>query len=82
MEYDNIKNLGLTPVEQNTITKLSLAKILKNVKKDLEEEKKRTHNLTIKLEQSITDKDQYKLKYDNLKKKLKDDQIVKDPLAF
>ena len=53
MEYDNIKNLGLTPIEQNTITKLSLAKILKNVKKELEEEKKRSQNLTIKLEQSL-----------------------------
>ena len=82
MEYDDIKNLGLTPIEQNTITKLSLSKILKNVKKDLEEEKKRSHNLTMKLEQSLSDKEQYKLKYDNLKKKVKDDMIVKDPLAF
>jgi flagellar biosynthesis/type III secretory pathway protein FliH len=57
-----------------------LAKILQNVKKELEEEKKRSHNLTIKLEQSLSDKEQYRLKFDNLRKKLKDDAIVKDPL--
>ena len=57
-----------------------MAKILQNVKKELEEEKKRSHNLTIKLEQSLSDKEQYRLKFDNLRKKLKDDAIVKDPL--
>ncbi len=37
--------------------------------------------LTIKLEQALSDKDQYRLKFDNLRKKLKDDAIVKDPLS-
>jgi|LauGreDrversion4_2_1035121.scaffolds.fasta_scaffold48813_5 hypothetical protein len=47
VEYENIKNLGLTPGEKTAITKLSLAKIMKNIKKELEEEKKRSHNVRI-----------------------------------
>ena len=38
MEYDNVKNLGLKPNEMNSLTKLSLSKIVSNHKQQLEEE--------------------------------------------
>jgi hypothetical protein len=47
VEYQDVKNLGLTPNEQNSLTKLSLSKIVKNVKQQLEEEKKRNHNVRL-----------------------------------
>jgi hypothetical protein len=46
----------------------------------LEEEKKRNHNLVLKLESALSEKEAIKLKYDNLKKKAKDDAYFKDPL--
>jgi hypothetical protein len=45
-----------------------------------EEEKKRNHNLVLKLELALSEKEAIKLKYDNLKKKAKDDAFFKDPL--
>jgi len=36
--------------------------------------------LVLKLEQAINDKEQYKLKFDNLRKKNKDDAISSNPL--
>ena len=78
VEYDNVKNLGLKPNEMNSLTKLSLSKIVSNHKQQLEEEKKRNHNLVLKLEAALSEKDQIKLKYDNLKKKTKDEAYFKD----
>ena len=80
VEYDNVKNLGLKPNEMNSLTKLSLSKIVSNHKQQLEEEKKRNHNLVLKLEQALSEKEAIKLKYDNFKKKAKDDAFFKDPL--
>ncbi len=80
VEYDNVKNLGLKPNEMNSLTKLSLSKIVSNHKQQLEEEKKRNQNLVLKLELALNEKEALKLKYDNLKKKAKDDAFFKDPL--
>jgi hypothetical protein len=35
----------LNPLEQNSLTKLSLSKIVSNIKTQLEEEKKKNHNV-------------------------------------
>lgn len=42
-----LKGLNLTPNEQNSLTKLSLSKIVTNMKSQLEEEKKKNHNVRI-----------------------------------
>jgi transposase len=72
----------LTPSEQNSLTKLSLSKIVANMKTQLEEEKKKCHNLCIKLEQAINDKQKLKLQLDNIKKKTTDDAISSDPKLY
>eukprot|EP00347_Sterkiella_histriomuscorum_P016618 403352497 len=64
VDYQDVKNLHLTPNEQNSLTKLSLSKILSH-----------------KLESALNDKEQLKLKLDNLKKKFKDDKIMTKPLG-
>ena len=38
MEYQDVKNLNLTINEQNSLTKLSLSKIVSNLKQKLKEE--------------------------------------------
>ena len=45
MEYKDVQSLNLTPGEQNSLTKLSLSKIVSNLKQQLEEEKKKNHNV-------------------------------------
>jgi hypothetical protein len=46
----DLKGLGLTPTEQNSLTKLSLSKIVTNMKGQLEEEKKKNHNVNLNIE--------------------------------
>ena len=47
MEYKDVQSLNLTPGEQNSLTKLSLSKIVSNLKQQLEEEKKKNHNVRL-----------------------------------
>ena len=46
MEHDNIKHLNLTPNEQTSLTKLSLSKIVSNLKTKLREEEARNSNVS------------------------------------
>ena len=38
LDYNELKNLNLSPSEQNSLTKLSLSKIVNNLKTKLKEE--------------------------------------------
>lgn len=41
VEYENVKNLKLTPNEQTSLTKLSLSKIVAGLEKKLKEEERK-----------------------------------------
>ena len=45
-----MKHLNLTPNEQNSLTKLSLSKIVSNLKNKLREEETKNQNFSLKLE--------------------------------
>ena len=45
MDYQDVKNLHLTPNEQNSLTKLSLSKIVSNLKQKLREEETKNQNV-------------------------------------
>src|SRR5438067_2435983 len=46
VEYSELKNLNLTASEQNSLTKLSLSKIVANLKSKLKEEETKNQNLS------------------------------------
>jgi len=45
VEYQDLKHLNLTPNEQNSLTKLSLSKIVSNLKSKLREEEQKNLNV-------------------------------------
>ncbi len=47
VDYNDLKNLGLTPGEQNALTKLSLSKIVSKCKQEVDDEKKKNYNVSL-----------------------------------
>jgi len=70
-----VKHLNLKPQEQTSLTKLSLSKIVSNLERKLKEEEKKNQLTQNKLEQAASEKEAYKIKYENLKKKIKQEQL-------
>lgn len=81
VEYSELKNLNLSANEQTSLTKLSLSKIVSNLKSKLKEEETKNQNLSHKLEQAINEKESVKQKFDNFKKQQKQEAFINNPLA-
>ena len=61
-------NLNLTTNETTMLTKMSLSKIVSNLRSKLKEEEKRVQNVSNKLDQVLKEKEQIKLKLAELQK--------------
>jgi hypothetical protein len=60
------ENMDLTHEEQTNLTKMSLSKIVSNLRSKLKDEGKKNEKLNHKLDQLIKEKDQLKQKYKEL----------------
>jgi len=65
------ETMDLTMEEQQQLTKMSLSKIVTNLRNKLREEEKRNQSISNKLDQILKEKDQIKQKYQQLQKEFK-----------
>ena len=63
------------------MTKMSLGKIVNNLRQKLKEEEQRYKNLSIKCENLIKDKEAIRVKMDNMKREKKVNDFVNNPMA-
>ena len=63
----DVEHLNLNPAEQTNLTKLSLSKIVNNMKNKLKEQEVKNQNITLKLDQALKQKEIYKSRCDELK---------------
>jgi hypothetical protein len=63
----DVEHLNLNTAEQTNLTKLSLSKIVNNLKKKLQEQEAKNQNISLKLDQALKQKDIYKQRFDELK---------------
>ena len=68
MDNREISDLGLSKDEQNQLTKMSLSKIVGNLRQKLKDEEKRTQNLSLKIEQLLKEKELVKDKLTQIKR--------------
>lgn len=62
-----VEHLNLNPAEQTNLTKLSLSKIVSNLKSKLKEQEAKNQALSLKLDQALKQKEIYKSRWDELK---------------
>lgn len=67
----DVEHLNLNPAEQTNLTKLSLSKIVNNLKTKLKESEAKNQNLSLKLDQALKQKEIYKSRCDELKSQQK-----------
>ena len=67
----DVEHLNLNPAEQTNLTKLSLSKIVNNLKKNLKEHEVKNQQISLKLDQALKQKEIYKSRCDELKAQLK-----------
>jgi hypothetical protein len=79
LDQREVGELGLSKEEQNQLTKLSLGKIVNNLRQKLKDEEKRYQLLSLKAEGYIKEKEQYKMKLENLKREKKINDFVNNP---
>lgn len=65
------ESMNLTTTEQNQLTKMSLSKIVSNLRNKLKEEEKRNQSISNKLDQLLKEKEQIKQKYQQLQRETK-----------
>ena len=63
----DVEHLNLNPAEQTNLTKLSLSKIVNNLKTKLKEQENKNQSLSLKLDQALKQKEIYKSRCDELK---------------
>lgn len=63
----DVEHLNLNPTEQTNMTKLSLSKIVNNLKSKLKEQETKNQNISLKLDQALKQKEIYKSRFDELK---------------
>jgi len=59
-------NMNLSAQEQNQLTKMSLSKIVTNLRNKLKDEEKRNQSISNKLDQVLKEKEHIKQKYQQL----------------
>ena len=64
-------NMNLSTAESAQLTKMSLSKIVTNLRNKLREEEKRNQSISNKLDQILKEKEQIKAKYQQLQKEIK-----------
>ena len=68
MDNREISEMGLSKDEQNQLTKMSLSKIVGNLRLKLKDEEKRTQSLSLKIEQLLKEKELVKDKLTQIKR--------------
>jgi len=63
----DVSHLNLNPNEKTALTKLSLSKIVSNLKNKLGETERKNQGLSLKLDQALKQKEIYKSRCDELK---------------
>jgi len=63
----DVEHLNLNKEEQTNLTKLSLSKIVNNLKKKLQEQEVKTQQVSLKLDQALKQKEIYRSRVDELK---------------
>jgi len=63
----DVEHLNLNKEEQTNLTKLSLSKIVNNLKKKLQEQEVKTQQISLKLDQALKQKEIYRSRVDELK---------------
>lgn len=71
MDNRETSELGLTKDEQNQLTKMSLGKIVGNLRTKLKEEEAKSHRLAVKVDSLMKEKETQKEKIDNMKRQTK-----------
>ncbi len=61
-----ISDLGLSKDEQQQLTKMSLSKIVNNLRSKLKDEEVKAQRISLKLEQAVKDKEALRVKLDNM----------------
>lgn len=67
----DVEHLNLNPNEQTNLTKLSLSKIVNNLKKTLTEVENKNQQMSLKLDQALKEKLIYKQRCEELKREQK-----------
>ena len=67
LDNREVEHLNLNPAEQTNLTKLSLSKIVSNLKTKLKEQEAKNQALSLKLDQALKQKEIYKSRCDELK---------------
>jgi CII-binding regulator of phage lambda lysogenization HflD len=67
----DVEHLNLNPAEQTNLTKLSLSKIVNNLKTKLKESEAKNQSISLKLDQALKQKEIYKSRCDELKSQQK-----------
>ncbi len=68
MDNREAESLQLSTAEQQNLTKLSLSKIVNNLRSKLKDEERKNQNLSLKLDQALSEKDAIKQKFAAFKK--------------
>jgi hypothetical protein len=63
----DVEHLNLNKEEQTNLTKLSLSKIVNNLKKKLQEQEVKNQQISLKLDQALKQKEIYRSRVDELK---------------
>lgn len=71
----DVEHLNLNPTEQTNLTKLSLSKIVNNLKSKLKDQETKNQSLSLKLDQALKQKEIYKSRVDELKSQQKNASI-------
>ena len=69
-------NMNLSAQEQNQLTKMSLSKIVTNLRNKLKDEEKRNQSISNKLDQVLKEKEHIKQKYQQLQNELKTKGVI------
>lgn len=72
----DVEHLNLNPTEQTNLTKLSLSKIVNNLKKQITEMGVKNQSITLKLDQALKQKEIYKSRFDELKTQQKNKDFM------
>lgn len=75
----DIGHLNLNPNEQTSLTKLSLSKIVTNLKNKLNEHENKNQQLSLKLDSALKEKQIYKSRFEVLKKEKENTQFMQEP---
>jgi len=78
----DVEHLNLNPAEQTNLTKLSLSKIVNNLKTKLKEQETKNQSLSLKLDQALKQKEIYKSRCDELKSQQKNAAVQPRSKAY